>query len=110
MAQKKLQKDSEYNKYDLDGDGIVTDEEMAAMAAIAKIEEIEMQEEKADAQRRMAWIAMAAMIIFTVLAMIPGFIPETRLKLLGDLSALFYIGMAGVVGAYMGMTAYMSKK
>ena len=46
MAQKKLQKDSEYNKYDLDGDGIVTDEEMAA---IAKIEEIEMQEEKADA-------------------------------------------------------------
>ena len=44
MAQKKLQKDSEYNKYDLDGDGIVTDEEMNA---IAKIEEIEMQEEKA---------------------------------------------------------------
>ena len=105
MAQKKLEKNSEYNKYDLDGDGIVTDEEMAA---IAKIEEMENQ--KADAQRRMAWIAMAAMIIFTILAMIPGFIPETRLKLLGDLSALFYIGMAGVVGAYMGMTAYMSRK
>tara|TARA_R110002073_G_C9082163_1_gene546940 strand:- start:54 stop:377 length:324 start_codon:yes stop_codon:yes gene_type:complete len=107
MAQKKLQQNSEYNKYDLDGDGIVTDEEMAA---IAKIEEMENQNEKADAQRRMAWIAMAAMIIFTILAMIPGFIPETRLKLLGDLSALFYIGMAGVVGAYMGMTAYMSRK
>jgi hypothetical protein len=42
--------------------------------------------------------------------MIPDFIPESRLKLLGDLSALFYIGMAGVVGAYMGMTAYMSRK
>ena len=53
---------------------------------------------------------MAAVIIFTVIVMIPGFIPETRLKLLGDLSALFYIGMAGVVGAYMGMTAYMSRK
>ena len=77
---------------------------------IADCEELEMQEDKADAQRRMAWISMAAMILFTVVVMIPGFIPETRLKLLGDLSALFYIGMAGVVGAYMGMTAYMSKK
>ena len=29
MAQKKLEKNSEYEKYDLDGDGIVTDEELA---------------------------------------------------------------------------------
>ena len=105
--QKKLQNESEYNKYDLDGDGVVTDEELDKMK---EIELLEMQEDKADAQRRMAWISMAAMIIFTIVVMIPGFIPETRLKLLGDLSALFYIGMAGVVGAYMGMTAYMSKK
>ena len=27
MAQKKLEKGSQYEKYDLDGDGIVTDEE-----------------------------------------------------------------------------------
>ena len=107
MAQKKLQQGSEYAKYDLDGDGIVSDEELSA---VAKLEELEMQEEKADAQRRMAWISMGAMILFTIVVMIPGFIPESRLKLLGDLSALFYIGMAGVVGAYMGMTAYMSRK
>ena len=107
MAQKKLQKDSDYNKYDLDGDGVVSDDELAK---IKEIEALEAQEEKAAAQRRMAWISMAAMILFTVIVMIPGIIPETRLKLLGDLSALFYIGMAGVVGAYMGMTAYMSKK
>jgi len=107
MAQKKLQKDSEYNKYDLDGDGIVTDEELATMK---EIEEMEMQERKALAQRRMAWISMAAMIIFTFVLMVPGVVPESRLKLLADLSALFYIAMAGVVGAYMGMTAYMSRK
>ena len=101
MAQKKLQKDSEYNKYDLDGDGIVTDEEMAA---IAKIEEMEMQEEKADAQRRMAWVSLIAMLVFTCLVFLPIF-PDSRIKF-----GLFYIGMAGVVGAYMGMTAYMSRK
>jgi len=106
MAQKKLEKDSEYNKYDLDGDGIVTDEEMAA---IAKIEEMEMQEEKADAQRRMAWVSLIAMLVFTCLVFLPIF-PDSRIKALADLFGLFYIGMAGVVGAYMGMTAYMSKK
>ena len=106
MAQKKLEKDSEYNKYDLDGDGIVTDEEMAA---IAKIEEMEMQEEKADAQRRMAWVSLIAMLVFTCLVFLPIF-PDSRIKALADLFGLFYIGMAGVVGAYMGMTAYMSRK
>ena len=34
MPQKKLQKDSNYNKYDLDGDGIVTDEELAKASEI----------------------------------------------------------------------------
>ena len=28
MAQKKLEPDSDYAKYDLDGDGVVTDEEL----------------------------------------------------------------------------------
>ena len=28
MGQKKLQKDSEYADYDIDGDGVVTDEEL----------------------------------------------------------------------------------
>ena len=104
MVQKKLQSESQYNEYDLDGDGVVSDKELEV---VTKMHEAEAAEEKADAQRRMAWISMAAMII---IVMIPGIIPETRLKLLSDLSALFYIGMAGVVGAYMGMTAYMSRK
>ena len=107
MVQKKLQSESQYNEYDLDGVGVVSDKELEV---VTKMHEAEAAEEKADAQRRMAWISMAAMIIFTVIVMIPGIIPETRLKLLSDLSALFYIGMAGVVGAYMGMTAYMSRK
>ena len=107
MVQKKLQSESQYNEYDLDRDGVVSDKELEV---VTKMHEAEAAEEKADAQRRMAWRSMAAMIIFTVIVMIPGIIPETRLKLLSDLSALFYIGMAGVVGAYMGMTAYMSRK
>ena len=47
MTQKKLQKESAYNKYDLDGDGVVTDEDLGMMK---EIEELEMQEDMADAQ------------------------------------------------------------
>lgn len=107
MVQKKLQQDSEYNEYDMDGDGIVTDEELAHMK---EIKETEMAERKQLAQRRMAWVSIVAMISFTVVLIIPGLIPESRLGLLADLSALFYIAMAGIVGAYMGMSAYMSRK
>ena len=49
------------------------------------------------------------MLIFTGFIFLPIF-PDSRIKALADLFGLFYIGMAGVVGAYMGMTAYMSAK
>ena len=101
MAQKKLQKDSKHNDLDLDGDGIVSDAELAAVEALEK-------HEKADAQRRMAWVAMGSMIFFTLAVFLPIF-PDGRIKALSDLFGLFYIGQAGVVGAYMGMTAYMAK-
>tara|TARA_R110002012_G_scaffold176501_1_gene341404 strand:- start:469 stop:780 length:312 start_codon:yes stop_codon:yes gene_type:complete len=101
MAQKKLQKNSKHNDLDLDGDGIVSDAELAVVEALEK-------HEKADAQRRMAWVAMGSMLFFTLAVFLPIF-PDARIKALSDLFGLFYIGQAGVVGAYMGMTAYMAK-
>ena len=106
MSPKTLEPTSDYAKYDVDGDGVVSDEELTA---VAKLEELEMQEEKADAQRRMAWVSLVSMLVFTGLVFLPIF-PDSRIQALADLFGLFYIGMAGVVGAYMGMTAYMSKK
>ena len=101
MAQKKLQTDSAFNELDLDGDGVVSDAELAAVDALSK-------HEKADAQRQMAWTAMGSMLVFTLAVFLPIF-PDSRIKALSDLFGLFYIGQAGVVGAYMGMTAYMAK-
>jgi hypothetical protein len=101
MAQKKLQEDSKLNELDIDGDGVVSDAELAVADAIER-------HEKSDAQRRMAWLAMGSMLFFTLAVFLPIF-PDTRIKALSDLFGLFYIGQAGVVGAYMGMTAYMAK-
>ena len=100
--QKKLEPDSEYSALDLDNDGVVSDKELAVMEALEK-------KEKMEAQKKMAWVAMVSMHVLTALVFLPIF-PDTRIKALSDLFGLFYIGQAGVVGAYMGMTAYMSAK
>lgn len=102
MSQKKLEPDSKYGtQLDLNNDGVVDDTEIAALEAVEKAE-------KMDAQKRMAWTAMIAMIFFTCAVFLPIF-SDTRIKALADLFALFYIGMGSVIGAYMGATAYMSK-
>lgn len=106
MAQKKLQKDSKYDTFDLDGDGTVTDKEFELEQ---KMMEAERLEEKSEAQKKMAWIAMFSMLAFTIFLFLP-IIPDSRVKALADLLGLFYIGQASVVGAYMGFTAYMSRK
>ena len=109
MIQKKLEKDSQYSHLDVDGDGVVDDDEM-------RLHDIEMQDKKdlaelrkLTAQRRMATAVLIFMAIYTLLMFAP-FIPDSRIKLLTDLSNLLYITGGGIVGAYMGVSAWMSKK
>ena len=104
VKQKKLQSSSKYNEYDLDGDGIVSDAELSNMK---EIKETETVLRKNLAQLRMARYTLIAMGLFTV-AMF--FIDIERVKALADISNLFYISGAGIVGAYMGTTAWMNKK
>jgi len=104
MAAKKLQVESKYNEYDLDGDGVVSDEEIENAKAI---KETETQLRKQLAQLRMARYTLIAMGAFTF-AMF--FVDVERVKALADISNLFYLSGAGIVGAYMGTTAWMNKK
>jgi|TARA_Y100000114_G_scaffold24510_1_gene20202 hypothetical protein len=104
MTQKKLQKESIYAEYDKDGDGVISDEEMSR---ITSIKETETALRKNLAQLRMARYTLIAMGVFTA-AMF--FVPIERVQALSDISNLFYISGAGIVGAYMGTTAWMNKK
>ncbi len=106
MVNKRLEQGSRYEAHDLDGDGIVTDEEIAREKEMI---ELELREEKANAQQWMAWVAMGSMLIFTTVLFLPV-VSTTRVNALADLLGLFYIAQAGVVGAYMGVSAWMSKK
>ncbi len=104
MAQKKLQKQSKFAEYDEDGDGIVSDEELSHVKEIKTTED---NLRKHLAQLRMARYTLISMGLFTV-AMF--FIPLDRVKALSDISNLFYLSGAGIVGAYMGTTAWMNRK
>jgi len=101
---KKLQKGSKYEEYDEDGDGIVSDKELSHVKEI-KATEDELR--KHLAQLRMARYTLIGMGLFTAVMF---FIPLERVEALADISNLFYISGAGIVGAYMGTTAWMSKK
>jgi len=92
--------------FDVDGDGTVSAEDVAAAE---KLSEIERQDRRQQAQRRMAWVAIWSMIVFTLVLFSP-MISDSRVAALADLLGLFYIAQAGVVGAFMGMTAWMSRK
>lgn len=91
--------------FDADNDGRIGDRDIEASDRLL---ELELREEKADSQRRMAWVAIVSMIVFTGFLFSP-MISDGRVAALADLLGLFYIAQAGVVGAYMGATAWMSK-
>ena len=93
-----------FNPYDYDKDGTLTDTEIDQAR---EIREFEDQSRKHIAQLRIARWTLIGMGAFTV-----GMfgMPVDRIEALSDISNLFYISGAGIVGAYMGAAAWMSKK
>mgnify|MGYP003109962601 FL=1 len=100
---KKLQKSSQYAKYDIDNDGIVSDEEFSHMSDIKKLEH-DLRKQRA--QRRMATASLVAMATFTIAMFL---VDIERVKALADISNLFYITGGGIVSVYMGASAFMSR-
>jgi uncharacterized membrane protein len=106
METKQFEKGSTYVKYDVDGDGIVTDQELSVMKELTEIERADRKQRQ---QRYMAWVAIWSMIVFTLILFSP-MVSDTRVNALADLLGLFYIAQAGIVGAFMGVSAWMSRK
>ena len=106
MAQKKLEPSSDFEKYDLDADGIVSDQEITRAK---EIRETEDKSRKHLAQLRLARFSLIGIGVYTLLLFMP-FIPDSRIELLKEVSPLLYISLSGVVGAYMGFTSWMDRK
>ena len=102
-VQKRLQKDSILDEYDIDGDNTITNEELQQAK---QIKEMETKLRKNLAQLRMARYTLIGMGVFTVALF---FVPIDRVKALSDVSNLLYISGSSIVGFYMGSSPYMAK-
>ena len=65
---KKLQKGSQYEQFDLDGDGIVSDEELSRSEHMIRLENSDKMQ---DQQRMLCWVSSISSIILIVLVMSP---------------------------------------
>ena len=101
---KKFEAESKYRQYDADGDGVVSDEELSRAKEFT---ELELREEKAEAQKRMAWVAIIAMCAYPLISLL---IPESKLQTWGSMSDMIFLSQASIVGMYFGAQAYMSRK
>ena len=106
-AQKKLAKDSKYAEFDVDGDGIVSDEELAMSKEMMRLEN---EDKKADAQRNMAWFALFGMLLYPFAVVIASWVGlDGAGEILGDMAPTYFVAVAGIVAAFFGAQAFTKK-
>ena len=112
---KTLQDDSKYAHLDTDGDGVVSDEEMAQADKImdleAKRERIENEDKKEDAQRGMAWFALAGMLLYPFAVLLANWLGlESAPNILGDMAPTYFVSVAAIVAAFYAKEGYTKGK
>ena len=113
-AAKKLQPGSKWAHLDRDGDGTISDDEIAMEERMIELEDMrsdmENEDAKQDAQRKMAWFALWGMLLYpfaVVLAIWLGL--EQAGSILGDMAAVYFVSVAAIVAAFYGKEALAAK-
>ena len=106
MANKK----SLIEEIDLDGDGTVSEQEMAIYLE-AKRREMEDEDAKRDQQRKMVWFALFGMLLYPLFVFgteALGF--SNASGVIGDMAPTYFMAVSVVVGAFFGADAYVKGK
>lgn len=93
------------HKYDLDQDGTVSEDEIGITE---KRIQIENADKKEDAQRRMAWVALIGMITYPIVTIAMSAFGLDA-SILASMADLYFISVAGILAAFYGKEAYMSR-
>ena len=103
---KQLEKDSTYNQFDTDHDGVVTDTELARSERMIVIENMDKM---ADQQRIMAWAALVAPpVLIAYLA--SELVALYKCNALNGLVTTYWAAMGKIVVAFMAATSYVRLK
>lgn len=105
---KTLEEGSKYAQFDVNGDGVVTDEEMARAERMIQIEN---EDKKEDAQRNMAWFALLGMLLYPFAVVGAGmFGLESAGNILGDMAPTYFVSVAAIVAAFYAKEGYTKGK
>jgi hypothetical protein len=97
---KKIQEGSALEKADINGDGIITDEELE-MHLEYKRKELEDADAMRDAQRKMAWFALFGMLLYPFAVVIASVIGlDEAAKTLGSMAPTYFVSVAAIVAAF----------
>jgi len=101
---------SGYHPADINGDNKVDDEERA-MYLEFKRKELEDADAMRDAQRKMTWFALAGMLLYPATVMTTEIMNlHQAATILGDMAAVYFVSVAGIVAAFFGAQAWSGKK
>ena len=104
MSNKKLEDNSEFAMYDVDGDGNVSDEELAMSE---RMQNLSVMHEKADAQRNMCWLALLGMLLYPSLVVVCDLLGlDKAATVLGDMSSIYFVSVGGLISVWFGAQAY----
>lgn len=108
MAPKTLEPGSQYEHYDLDGDGVVSDAEMKMEIEMMRADN---ENKKEDQIRRMAWFALWGLLVYPIGIVISDqFAMETTGQLLADIAPTYFVSVSALVGAFFGAQAYQKSR
>jgi len=104
---KQLEDDSIWAEADADGDGVVTDKEIELFERRVRFEN---EDKKEDAQRNMAWFALAGMLLYPFSVVLAAALSlSSAANILGDMAATYFVSVAAIVAAFYGGQAYSKK-
>ena len=99
-----------YHPADVNGDNKVDDEEKK-MYLEFKRKELEDADAMRDAQRKMTWFALAGMLLYPATVMTTELMNlHQAATILGDMAAVYFVSVAGIVAAFFGAQAWSGKK
>ena len=103
---KKLQKGSKYEQFDLDGDGVVSDEELSRTEHMIRLENSDKMQ---DQQRLICWVSSISSVALILFVMTP-LVSHTKVDLVIPLLSTYVIANLGIVSVFMGSTAFTRSK
>ena len=98
MVQKTLEKGSVWEKADTNGDGVVTDKEMAFRDRMVLLEN---RDKKEDQQRHLVWFSALTVTIFIIVLMTPV-VPIERIDHLSGIAEIWVLSNMGVLASFIG--------